>query len=450
MKKLSLLVMPLMVIPLLASCNNGGGGGGGDDKHYYTVTFDADGGEPTPAAQTIEEGKEAEEPDNPPEKDDYNFDGWHEVIEGEMSDTQFDFDTAITHDTTLKATWSEIKDSYHFTFDGTDCKVNGINHYEIELPAGTSTQFAIIPDSTDYLLPTEDEFEIKQGGKSVSYSPESGIIFINEIANDVVVTASSTEKTGYSFTFTGRNCSVNGQGKIPDVPYVVEDIKEGSSRKFTVLPDEGYLVPSLEKKEISIKGNNVTYENGVIPLSNMTRKVEVNAKAPSEGVSYVVSFYCGSCKASTVDDITYAENDLIVRRDDKESSLTLYLFPDDTYSLPDEISVVFGDHELQDGDYIYNKNNKTIVINKKDDVIIRLDKENHVITFNAGEGTFPSGAKEIQTVVKDGLVLAPYISSIVEPTLDDHVFSHYTYEDGSTIGDDDIVDKNIKIVAHYI
>jgi uncharacterized repeat protein (TIGR02543 family) len=66
----------------------------------YTVTFDADGGEPVPAKQTVKEGEKAVKPDDPT-KDSSIFLGWFE----EGSETAFDFNTPITSNKTLKAKW---------------------------------------------------------------------------------------------------------------------------------------------------------------------------------------------------------------------------------------------------------------------------------------------------------------------------------------------------------
>ena len=69
----------------------------------FKVTFDANGGKSTPAEQTVKEGEKATEPTEKPTKTGYTFDGWYN------GNTKFDFNTAITKDTVLKAAW-EAKD----------------------------------------------------------------------------------------------------------------------------------------------------------------------------------------------------------------------------------------------------------------------------------------------------------------------------------------------------
>ena len=68
----------------------------------YTVTFDTDGGSEV-AAQEVESGKKATRPADDPTKDEATFGGWYADAGKE---TEFDFDTAITENTTIYAKWS--------------------------------------------------------------------------------------------------------------------------------------------------------------------------------------------------------------------------------------------------------------------------------------------------------------------------------------------------------
>jgi uncharacterized repeat protein (TIGR02543 family) len=71
-------------------------------KPKYTVTFDTDGGTPTPSSQEITEGEKAIRPATDPSRAGYNFAGWL----GANGD-EFDFDTKITENITLTAKWTE-------------------------------------------------------------------------------------------------------------------------------------------------------------------------------------------------------------------------------------------------------------------------------------------------------------------------------------------------------
>ena len=77
----------------------------------YTVTFNADGGTPVPAEQSIAEGQTATEP-TAPTKTGYTFKGWFN------GSTEFDFNTPITGAITLKAKWEQLPDlSGYLTLD---------------------------------------------------------------------------------------------------------------------------------------------------------------------------------------------------------------------------------------------------------------------------------------------------------------------------------------------
>ena len=83
----------------------------------YTVTFDSNGGS-TIASQSIVSGNKATKPDDPT-KEGFTFDGWYS--DAELT-AKFDFNTAITKNTTLYAKWNEVSSPsentvYTVTFD---------------------------------------------------------------------------------------------------------------------------------------------------------------------------------------------------------------------------------------------------------------------------------------------------------------------------------------------
>ena len=68
-----------------------------------TVTFDAKGGTPVPAAQTFEAGGKATEPTAPTKEGGWTLAGWYT---DEALTEPFSFDTAVNNDTTLYARWN--------------------------------------------------------------------------------------------------------------------------------------------------------------------------------------------------------------------------------------------------------------------------------------------------------------------------------------------------------
>ena len=77
----------------------------------YLVTFDAQGGTPTPDVQMVEEGKTATAPTAAPTRDGYTF------VEWQRNNAKYDFiNTKVTEDITLVAVWKEVA-KYTVTFD---------------------------------------------------------------------------------------------------------------------------------------------------------------------------------------------------------------------------------------------------------------------------------------------------------------------------------------------
>ncbi len=85
---------------------NSGGDGGGQQTAQYTVTFNLNytGATGAPAAQTVNSGGKANKPTDPTRQG-YTFGGW--FITAAATGTAFDFNTAITANTTLYAKWTE-------------------------------------------------------------------------------------------------------------------------------------------------------------------------------------------------------------------------------------------------------------------------------------------------------------------------------------------------------
>ncbi len=83
---------------LLVSCNNGGG-----DKSW-TISFESNGGSEV-ASLTVVDGQKAAKPGDPT-RDGYSFLGWYQ---DQALVTAFDWETAITADWTLYASWDKIE-----------------------------------------------------------------------------------------------------------------------------------------------------------------------------------------------------------------------------------------------------------------------------------------------------------------------------------------------------
>jgi len=72
------------------------------EKKEYKVTFDANGGTPTPEVQTVKYQETATRPENPT-KDDYRFFRWLD-----KNGNEYDFATPVTENITLTAEWTQL------------------------------------------------------------------------------------------------------------------------------------------------------------------------------------------------------------------------------------------------------------------------------------------------------------------------------------------------------
>ncbi len=102
----------------------------------YTVTFDADGGTPAPAAQTVQKGSTATAPAEPT-KDGFTFAGWT------LGGSAYDFATPVTGNITLVASWTSS--GINPTVDGSMQEVTPTAE---EIAAAGSAEAAAIAKAT--------------------------------------------------------------------------------------------------------------------------------------------------------------------------------------------------------------------------------------------------------------------------------------------------------------
>jgi uncharacterized repeat protein (TIGR02543 family) len=86
-----------------ADDGNGNSGGGGGGTTYYTVTFNADGGSPTPTSRQITSGNTLGTLPTAPAKSGYTFGGWFTATNG--GGTQYTATSTVTGNITLYAKW---------------------------------------------------------------------------------------------------------------------------------------------------------------------------------------------------------------------------------------------------------------------------------------------------------------------------------------------------------
>lgn len=180
MKKIGLLVMPLMTISLLASCAKA--------KDCCTVTFDTDGGTEV-KPQLVDRGKTAHRPKTPT-KDEYSFNNWYQVNEsGRMDENAFDFNnTPICEDVTLRAVWDR---SYNFTFTGDHCSINGEYRYTENIIEGEKRIYNV-ESELYYEMP--ERVEVPKGVYYRKTDDTKATLTIVEMANNYVVNIGAPPK----------------------------------------------------------------------------------------------------------------------------------------------------------------------------------------------------------------------------------------------------------------
>ena len=136
-------------------------------KEVYTVEFDSDGGSEV-EPQTVADGDYAAKP-VPPVKEGYGFDKW--LLDGE----EYDFETPVTEDITLKATWSQTFYTVAFDSDGgSEVAEQTVAHggYAVKPEDPTKEGYAfdqwLLDDEIyDFETPVTDPMELKATWKEV-------------------------------------------------------------------------------------------------------------------------------------------------------------------------------------------------------------------------------------------------------------------------------------------
>ena len=213
----------------------------------YTVTFDSDGGSAV-ASQTVNEGEKATKPTDPT-KDGYTFEGW---FNGE---TEFDFNTAITANITLKAHWEQNApaDVYTVKF-GTneaitlvevdkaqDDAANMIHKFKgtSNVTAGQTISFIL---NGEAIKPGDENKEGEDhNGNNTAGTYADGYTVHNDAANADVylkVYDNGEQGIGYSFWLTGYVEDSDPGTTVPDYVVHLSSGEEWSDEAMTADSEE--------------------------------------------------------------------------------------------------------------------------------------------------------------------------------------------------------------------
>ncbi len=279
-------------------------------KQKYSVTFDVDGGSPAPEAQTVVDGEKATAPATDPTKEGYTFGGWYN------GETEFDFETAITADTELKAKWiANLAVTYDgngadsgtaptdsqkyepnanvtvlgntgnlkktgYTFNGWNTKADGTS---TSYAAGGT--FAITANTTLYAQWTINQY-------TITFNTDGGttIAPITQDYNTTVTAPADPTKIGYTFagwepaipeTMPAENITVKAQWKINQ--YTITFDTKGGTAIAPITQDYGTPItrPAVPTKQgYHFNGWNPEIP-ATMPAENMTITVMWAYNAPS-------------------------------------------------------------------------------------------------------------------------------------------------------------------------
>jgi len=209
----------------------------------FTVSFDAQGGAPTPPDQTVTQGRLAVKPSPSPTKPGHNFGGWFTRADG-GEPWQFNVYT-VDKDVTLYAAWTAKN------FEGTAVTPGD----PIELPGGDTVEKD--PDTGDVTItPPEGE-----GGATTTITPPSGgeDVTVDPDTGEVTVPSGSTVDPGNGTKVElpdGGKIDSDGNITLPDGGGAVT-IPDGEGGSTTITaPDGGGTLQPAEDGGIEVPGGS--------------------------------------------------------------------------------------------------------------------------------------------------------------------------------------------------
>ena len=244
-----LLVMGVFLTTTLFGCSC-------SKKEEFTITFDSNGGSSV-ASQTVLKDELVTKPTDPT-KDGYIFDTWL------LNDEPYDFNSPVTEDITLKASWVEEASvvSYKVSFD-VDGSINIVSVIEGKTVTSPSD-------------PT------KEGYKFIGwYNDDKLFDFKTSIYSDITLVAKwekveqSSEVTKYTVKFDS-----NGGSSVAS-----QTVKEGNTVSKPANPTRsGYKFVSWQ-----LNGKDYNFSSKVTKNITLTAKWE-KVEQPSEVTKYTVKF----------------------------------------------------------------------------------------------------------------------------------------------------------------
>ena len=208
-------------------------------EETYTVTFDSDGGseiKPVPVKDGEKVKKTAD-----PTKDGYAFKGWFN------GDKEYDFETAVTADITLKAKWEVV--TYKITYElnnGTGDKDNPTT-YTIETDDFTIKNPVSGPDATPYFVGWYSDKELTKPAETTIKKGTTG---------NLSFYAKWSDKPIFTVTFDSDGGSKVAAAEVKDgekVKKPADPTKDGYAFKGWFNGDKEYVFETAVTANITLK-----------------------------------------------------------------------------------------------------------------------------------------------------------------------------------------------------
>lgn len=366
------------------------------DQEQVKVTFDSQGGSPTPDIQNIEKGKVATNPTKQPTKDGYTFTGWYTDKECK---NKYDFSTAVEKDITLYAGWEAIP--YTVTFD----------------PQGGS--------------PTPDSQQVEKG--KVATEPT------NPTKNGYTFTGWYTEKeckNKYNFSTAvedNKTLYAGWDANQYNITYVLNGGTNDSSNPSTYRTGDTVTFKAPTKENSTFLGWYAKEDfsgNPIGSISNRTGNITLYAKwktNEAENAKYKTEYYT-------------EENGKYILRDTSE----------DEGKVGTSVTAVRKTFDGYEENTTYNERKATGTVKADGSLVLKLyyDKIQYKVTFDAQGGEeAKKGDLDDQTVKYNDKATKP-----TNPTKNGYEFEYWYYEkDGKEIqyDFDDPVTGDVKLIAKW-
>ncbi len=275
----------------------------------YDVTFDADGGSPAPSKQHVVKGEKATQPSTP-YKQGYEFTGWYE----DGSSTPFDFDTPITGDVSLKASYKVNTTQFTVTFNAGDGVFpDGSKKLSVTYVYG---QGLANPTSTDPTLDGKyfDGWETKDGQ---SYSVGQAVTSNLELYVKWVDPAAQCDGVNYKTlqdAINAARAAATGKSVVTLLRDVEVDYAESSTyMHYAVVITVDGLTVDLNGHSITYIGDADDYDEGefmgaAVAVGGCKDVVIKNGKIYAKDLLGVLAMRCQNLQLIDLDVETSATN----------------------------------------------------------------------------------------------------------------------------------------------